>query len=236
MAQQKDVPHDVEAEEALLGSLLVDPEAVLRIAPMLDPDDFYVRRNGWIYQAILALHDRREPVDVLTLSGELEARGRLEEAGGQAYIARLLEAVPTALHAEAYARRVREAAVRRQILRFASAAARLAFDRGTSIGEILDRIEAEALRLRGEVAFEDRLRPLAGVLREVYDALEEAAHRDAVPGVPTGFADLDALLGGFHPGDLVLVGARTGQGKSALLLSFAAATVRAGVPAVLFSL
>lgn len=231
----RSVPCNVEAEEALLGSLLVDPEALLRVMPIVQPEDFYIRKNGWVYEAILTLHSRREPVDILTLRSELEAKGRLEEIGGQAYIAQLIESVPTALHAEAYARRVREAAVRRRILRFASAAVRLAYDTDTSLEEALDRIEAESLQLRGEVAFRDRLRSLGEVMREVYDRMEEAARRGTVLGLPTGFPDLDRLLGGFRGGSLVIVGARPGQGKSSLLLSFATAALRAGVPAVLFS-
>ncbi|HEY77365.1 MAG TPA: replicative DNA helicase [Thermoflexia bacterium] len=229
-------PHSAEAEEALLGALLIDPETILNVAPILEPEDFYVRRNGWVYEAVLALHQRRQPIDFLTLCAELEAKGRLEEVGGQAYIARLIEAVPTALHAEAYARRVREAAVRRRMLRFASTIARLAHDADRPLEEALDRIEAESLRLRGEVAFQDRLRPLGEVVREVYDHLEEATRQGTVLGLSTGFPDLDRLLGGFRRGSLVIVGARPGQGKSSLLLSFATAALRAGVPAVLFSL
>jgi Replicative DNA helicase len=142
------MPQDIEAEQALLGSLLIDPEAILRVATFLRPDDFYVRRNGWVYEAILALHERQEPVDFVTLRKELEARGRLEEIGGPAYIAQLMDIVPTALHAEEYARLVEEAAIRRRIIDFASRAVKAAYDQSKSLEEILTGIEQGALALR----------------------------------------------------------------------------------------
>jgi replicative DNA helicase len=99
---EKTVPHDLEAEEAVLGALLIDPDALFRVMSFLRPEDFYVQKNGWIYKAILALHERREPVDFVTLRNELEAQGLLEEVGGAGYIAQLIDAVPTAIHVEAY--------------------------------------------------------------------------------------------------------------------------------------
>ena len=230
------LPHSVEAEEAVLGSLLIDPEALFCVAPFLRPEDLYIRKHAWIYEAILALHERREPVDFLTLCNELEAQGRLEEAGGTAYLTQLINAVPTALHAEAYARLVRETAIRRRILDFSTRTACLAYDLNQSLDDVLNQIEAESLRLRGQIAFQDRLRPLSEVLRQVYDDLEETAQQGTSLGLPIGFPDLNRLLGSFRRGNLVIVGARPSLGKSALLLSFATAAIRAGVPVVLFSL
>lgn len=228
------MPHDLEAEEALLGSLLIDPEAVFRVAVFLRPEDFYLQKHAWIYQAILGLHARREPVDFVTLRKELEARGQLEEAGGVAYLARLMDVVPTALHAEDYARIVEEMSIRRQIIRFASQAAKSAYDRSKSLEDALAETERGALSLRRASGHQPV--PVSQVTSEVYDALVRAFREGTTIGIPTGFADLDTLLGGFRPGNLVIVGARTGQGKSSLLLAFARAAVEHGVPALVFSL
>ena len=230
-------PHNVEAEEALLGSLLVDPEAIPRVAPILGPEDFYVRRNGWVYEAVLALQQRHEPVDFLTLCGELERKGRLEEIGGQAYIARLVEAVPTALHAEAYARRVREAAVRRRMLEAAVLTARLAHDLDTPLDEALSRIESVLLDLRGRIPHQDRLQPLSRLVPDLYDAVEQYHLSGQPPGIPTGLPDLDRLLGGgLRDGTLNIVASRPGVGKSALLTGIGLHAARSGLPTAFFSL
>ena len=109
-------PHNVEAEEAVLGSLLIDPDAIIRIATFLDPADFYVERHGWIYEAIRDLHERREPADLVTLTDELERRGQLAQAGGSAYLTGLINATPTSIHVEYYARIVERTAVLRRLI------------------------------------------------------------------------------------------------------------------------
>lgn len=232
--QPYDLEVEEEVEEALLGSLLIDPEAILRVAVFLRPEDFYLQKHAWIYQAILELHARREPVDFVTLRKELEARGQLEEVGGVAYLARLVDIVPTALHAEDYARIVEEMSIRRQIIRFASQAAKSAYDRSKSLEDVLAETERGALSLRRASGHQPV--PISQVASEVFDTLARASQEGTTIGIPTGFADLDTLLGGFRPGNLVIVGARTGQGKSSLLLAFARAAVEHGVPALVFSL
>jgi replicative DNA helicase len=234
MTRPMQMPQDIEAEQALLGALLIDPEAILRVATFLRPEDFYVRKNGWVYEAILALHERREPVDFVTLHKELEARGHLEEIGGPAYIAQLMDIVPTALHAEEYARLVEEAAIRRRVIDFASRAVKVACDQNKPLEEVLTGIEQGALALRRLSG--NQPVPVSEVVSAVYDALTRASQEGRAIGLPTGFSDLDELLGGFRPGNLVVVGARTGQGKSSLLLSFARAAVENGVPTLMFSL
>jgi len=229
-------PHNQEAEEALLGSLLIDPSALPAVLPLLQPDDFYFQKNGWVYQAILDLHEAHDPLDFVTLSDRLQAQERLAEIGGSAYLANLLNAVPSAMHATSYALRVRDTAVRRRVLAAASNTARLAYDLDTPLDDLLDRTESTFLQLRGQIAFQDRLRPLDAVLHQVYSDLEAACRDGAALGIPTGFPDLDRILGGLCPGSLLIVGARPSVGKSALLISFAAHAVRLGVPTALFSL
>lgn len=229
-------PHNAEAEDAVLGSVLIDPEALMRVTPILQPEDFYRQKNGWIFEAVLALERRREPVDFVTLGDELERQERLNEIGGVAHLGELVNTVPSALHVESYARLVHEDAVRRRILKAASLAARLAYDRDHPLDDALSQIETTFLHLRGQIAFEDRLRPFSEIMQEVYDDLEAARQGDTPNGSFTGFPDLDQMLGGLRPGNLVLVGARPSRGKTSLLTSLAARAIWDGTSSVLFSL
>jgi replicative DNA helicase len=138
---QRASPANLEAEEAVLGSLLIDPSAVAHIAPMLRPDDFYSERNRWIYEAIRSLHDRGLPPDFVTVCNELEGANRLQEAGGPAYITSLINSVPTAVHAEYYARIVSDMAVRRRLLEAANRIAALAYEEAADVRELVDRAE-----------------------------------------------------------------------------------------------
>lgn len=236
MTPEKTVPHDVEAEEAVLGSLLIDPDALYRVASFLRPDDFYIQKNGWIYEAILALHERREPVDLITLRDELEARGLLEEVGGVAYIARLMDAVPTAIHVEAYGRIVEEAAIRRRMISAASDIAQLAYQEAQDIGEVLDRAEQTLFAISQRRITRD-LVPIQEIVRQYYDRIEYLYdHRGEPLGVPTGFIDLDRLLGGLQKSDLIIVAARPGVGKTSLCLSIARNAARMGKHVAIFSL
>ncbi len=124
--QERMAPHNIEAEEAVLGSLLIDPDAIFKVASFLRPDDFYREKNGWIYAAILDLHERREPADFVTLCDELERRGQLAEVGGAAYITSLINAVPTAIHVEYYAHIVERCAILRRLINAAGQIAGLA--------------------------------------------------------------------------------------------------------------
>ncbi|HID89368.1 MAG TPA: replicative DNA helicase [Anaerolineae bacterium] len=235
-APDKTVPHNVEAEEAVLGSLLIDPEALFRVAPFLRPEDFYIRKNGWIYEAILALHERREPIDFVTLCTELEARGQLEEVGGAAYITRLIDAVPSAIHVEAYGRLVEEAAVRRRLISAAGDIAQLAYREEQGIEEVVDRAE-QALFAVSQRRLVREMAPIQEVIRQYYDRIEYLyEHRGEPLGVPTGFVDLDRLLGGLQKSDLIIVAARPGVGKTSLCLSFARNAARLGKHVAIFSL
>jgi len=236
VAPEKTVPHNVEAEEAVLGALLIDPEALFRVAPFLRAEDFYVPRNGWIYEAILNLHERREPVDFVTLRDELEAQDRLEDVGGAAYIARLIDTVPTAIHVEAYGHIVEEAAVRRRLLRAAGDIAQLAYRAQQEIGEVIDRAEQTLFGISQHRIVRD-LAPIQQVIRQYYDRIEYLhEHRDEPLGVPTGFIDLDRLLGGLQKSDLIIVAARPGVGKTSLCLSIARNAARLGKHVAIFSL
>ncbi|HIE37888.1 MAG TPA: replicative DNA helicase [Anaerolineales bacterium] len=233
---EKTVPHNLEAEEAVLGALLIDPEALFRVAPFLRPEDFYVQKNGWIYQAILDLHERREPIDFVTLRNELETRGLLEEVGGVAYIAQLIDTVPTAIHVEAYGHIVEEAAIRRRLIGAAGDIAQLAYREQQDISEVMDRAEQALFSISQRRITRD-LAPIQDVIRQYYDRIEYLYdHRDEPLGVPTGFVDLDRLLGGLQKSDLLIVAARPGVGKTSLCLSFARNAARLGKHVAIFSL
>jgi replicative DNA helicase len=236
VSPERTVPSNVEAEESVLGSLLIDPEALFRVAPFLTPDDFYIRKNGWIYQAILDLHERREPVDFVTLCSELEARGQLEEIGGAAYITQLINTVPTAIHVEAYGHIVEHTALRRNLIGAAGDIAQLAYKEAEAIGEVLDQAEKRLFAISQRRLARD-ITPIQEAVRRYYERIEYLYdHRDEPLGVPTGFIDLDRLLGGLQRSDLIILAARPGVGKTSLALSIARHAARMGKHAAIFSL
>jgi replicative DNA helicase len=232
----KMIPHNVEAEEAVLGSLLIDPEALFRVSPFLKGEDFYIQKNAWIYEAILALHERREPVDFVTLCDELERREQLEEVGGAAYITQLINAVPSAIHVESYGHIVEQAAVRRRLISAASQIAQLAYQEAEEIDQTVDRAE-QALFSVSQRRITRDLAPIQEVMRRYYDRIEYLyAHQGEPLGVPTGYVDIDRLLGGFQRSDFVIIAARPSVGKTSLCLSMARNAARHGQHTAIFSL
>ncbi len=215
------IPHHREAEEAVLGAVLVNPEVFYEVAHFLSPEDFYLHRNRWIWEAFTALHEQRLPIDILTVSENLESKDRLEEVGGPAYLAALINNVPTSLHAEAYGHLVEETAIRRRLLQAANQVARLAHQSDRIIEDVVNEAE-KALFSVSERRLTHDVQPIKYVLSEYYDRIDYLArHRDETIGVPTGFIDLDRLLGGMQPSDLLIIAGRPGQGKSGFCLSAA---------------
>jgi len=215
------VPHSVEAEEAVLGSLLIDPESIFRVSPFLHPDDFYIVKHRWVYETCLALHERREPIDFVTVTEELEQRAQLAEMGGPAFISYLINVVPTAIHAEGYGRIVERAAVRRKLLQAASDIAQYAYDEAADVDDTIDKSEQVLFAVSQRRQSRDLL-PISEVMRSYYERIEYLyEHRGEPLGIPTGFIDLDKLLGGLQRSDLIIVAARPGVGKTSLMLSMA---------------
>jgi replicative DNA helicase len=215
------LPFSREAEEAVLGAVLVNPEVYYDVAHFLAAEDFYIHRNRWVWEAFAGLHDQRRPVDLLTVSEELARQGRLSEVGGPAYLTALINSVPTSLHAEAYGRLVEESATRRRLLEAANQVARLAYQGDTLVEEAVNEAE-KAVFAVSERRLTHELQPIKQVLSEYYDRVDYLArHRDETVGVPTGFIDLDRLLGGMQPSDLLIIAGRPGQGKSGFCISAA---------------
>ena len=215
------LPFAREAEEAVLGAILVNPEVYYDVAHFLSAEDFYLHRNRWVWETFNSLHDQRLPIDLLTVAEELERQGRLAEAGGPAYLTALINAVPTSLHAEAYGHLVEGSATRRRLLEAANQIARLAYQSETLIEEAVNEAE-KAIFAVSERRLTHELQPIKQALSEYYDRVDYLArHRDETIGVPTGFIDLDRVLGGMQPSDLLIIAGRPGQGKSGFCISAA---------------
>lgn len=219
--RHQEVPYDRQAEEAVLGSVLVNPDVFYDVAHFLKAEDFFLHRHRWIWEAFTGLHEQRLPIDILTVSEELERQGRLEEIGGPAYLTALINNVPSSLHAEAYGKIVEETATRRRLIEAANQIARLAFQAGTPLEDVVNDAEKAVFGV-SERRLTHQLQPLKQVLSEYYDRIDYLArHQDETIGVPTGFIDLDRLLGGMQPSDLLIIAGRPGQGKSGFCISAA---------------
>jgi replicative DNA helicase len=219
-------PHNMEAENAVLGSLLIDPDAIIRIASFLSPEDFYVERHAWIYQAIRDLHERREPADLVTLTDELERREQIDDIGGSAYITDLINTTPTSIHVEYYARIVERTAVLRRLITAAGEIARLAYQDTEDVKDVVDQAEGIIFGVASRRAARD-LRPIHVVLEKFHERIEYLQqHQGEVVGVPTGLADLDKLLGGLQRSDMIVMAGRPGMGKTSLALSMALQAAR----------
>ncbi len=191
-------PFNRQAEEAVLGAVLINHEAYYDIAQFLQADDFYIIRNRWIWEAFNRLHERRQPLDYLTVVSELEKHNQLDEVGGAAYIMSLISQTPTSLHAEAYGHLIEETSIRRRMLTSANELAKLAYDQQRSIDTILGEAEKSIFGL-SERRTRKELQPIDQVLSEVYDRVDQLSQRgDEIFGVPTGLYDLDKILGGLQ--------------------------------------
>ncbi len=222
------VPHSREAEEAVIGAILINPEAYYDVAQFLRADDFYIHRHQWVWESFTRLHERRVPLDILTVTSELDDMGQLAEVGGPAYLTALVNNVPTSLHAEAYGRIVEHTSIRRKMLTAANDIARLAYQEETGIDAVMDEAEKAVFGVSERRMTRD-LQTIQQVLSNYYDRIDQLSQRDEeFYGVPTGFTDLDRLLSGLQPSDFIIIAGRPGMGKTAWMLSAAkhAAQVR----------
>ena len=215
------IPHSREAEEAVVGAVLINPEVYYDVAQFLQADDFYIHRHKWIWEAFTRLHEQRTPVDMLTLSEELDRVDQLAELGGPAYLTALINQVPSSLNAESYGRIVEAHSIRRKMINAANQIASLAYNEESLVDTVMDEAEKAVFNV-SERRLKHDLVPISSVLSEYYDRIDDLAKRsDEIFGVPTGFFDLDKLLSGLQPSDLLIIAGRPGQGKSGFLLSVA---------------
>ena len=214
-------PRNLEAEEAVLGGILLDSNALDRVAEVIGPDDFYRTTNRKIFLTMFALTERSEPIDLITLSEALQARGELQEVGGASYLAELSERVPSEANIADYARIVKEKAVLRNLITICGEIVSRCYSGREDIDQFLD----EAERLIFDVS-EQRIRPafskVGDMIMDTIKTIERLYERkELVTGVPTGFLDLDRKTAGFQPSDLVIIAGRPSMGKTAFVLNIA---------------
>ena len=234
---EKVPPQNLEAEQAVLGSLLIDKEAVTRIADILSPSDFYRDSHRFIFEAMLDLYTRREPIDLLSLSNKLEEAGRLETVGGRSYLATLTNIVPTAGNVVHYANVVQKKATLRRLIESASEIASMGFHEENEVDFILDKAE-QSLFSVSQKYLKQNFVPIKELLTDAFERMDEL-HRESgkLRGLPSGFPDLDNLLAGFQKSDLIILAARPSVGKTSLALDFARlAAIKHKAAVAIFSL
>jgi len=206
-------PHNLEAEASVLGSLMLDRNAIVRVADFLRPEDFYLDHHAQVYRAVLNLYDRADPIDLLTIAAELETMRALERIGGQAFLAELQSGVPTAANVEYYGHLVEEGATKRKLIGAGSRITALGFDESTPASQALDTAESVIFNIAEGRITQDFV-ALKDILKTTWDQIEQI-HKDSsvISGVPSGFNDLDAKTGGFQKSDLIIIAARPGIGK-----------------------
>jgi replicative DNA helicase len=227
----------MDSEQAVLGSILIDRDAIIEVADFLHPEDFYRQANGRIYATMLELFEHREPIDVVTVAEALERDGNLETVGGAGYLSALGNDTPTAVHVAQYGRIVERKAVLRRLIQAAGKIAAIGYEDGNDVQEAIDRAEAELFAV-SQHRSSDSFSPLKALLHDAYDRLDYLhAHRGEIVGIASGFSDLDQLTTGFQPSDLVVLAARPSVGKTSLALNVAEhAAVRDGKTVGIFSL
>ena len=230
-------PSDVEAEQAVLGSMLTDKDAVISAIEVLKEEDFYREDNKAIYRAILNLYSSSEPIDIITVKAELASIGKLEAIGGLEYLAELPDKVPTTANVEKYIKIVEEKSILRSLIKTANEIITLGYDEANEADTIMDEAEKKIFNIMQKKATKTYT-PIKDVLVETFAKLEKLYNeKKHVTGVPTGFSDLDYKTAGLHNSDLILIAARPAMGKSAFALNLATnAAVRANVPVAIFSL
>ncbi len=236
MYAEKLPPHDAEAEEAVIGSLLIDGEVINRIAPLVAVDDFYRERNRWCYQACQSLYQRGETIDQISVARELSLRERLEGVGGPGYLSHVIAAIPTSVHAEHFARIVNQTATMRRLIEAGGDIAAIGYKDAPDTEQALQQAEDVLWRVRTTHPSRDFV-----AIREVLDQyLEEASDTapldHGVAPIPTGFMDLDNALGRLQRGDLFILAARPALGKSTLAMNIARNAAGQGAVAAVVSL
>jgi replicative DNA helicase len=229
-------PHNLEAEESVLGSMMLSPEAIATVVEVLKPADFYRPAHQRIYQAILAIYGRGEPVDAVTCAEELKRRGQLDEVGGPLYVYNLVETVPSPASAGYYAKIVADHALLRRLIEASAEIMAMAYAVPEDPRKAADAAEALIYAV-ARPDHQEQVVPLRDLVDESMAALEHIQQRESpFAGIPTGFVDLDELLSGLQPGNLIIVAARPGVGKSSFVTNVARNVAVEGIPVAMFSL
>ena len=230
-------PHDLEAEQAIIGSMLTDKDAVISAIEILKEEDFYREDNKAVYSAILNLYNRAEPIDIITVKAELESMGKFEQVGGLEYLAELPEKVPTTANAMKYIKIVEEKSTLRRLIKTANEIIELGYNPTEEVEDIMEGAEKKIFNIMQDKS-QKSYAPIKDVLVESFTQLEELYNRKQhITGVPSGFTELDYRTAGFHGSELILIAARPAMGKTAFALNIATnAAVKGNVPVAVFSL
>lgn len=230
-------PQNTDAEASLLGAILIDSDAIVRIADVINVNDFYDERHQRIYEAIKKLYEKHSPIDVLTLSNQLKEDGFLEVVGGAVYMTELTNYVPTAAHVEHYAEIVSQKAIRRRLIKASQDITGLGFDETKSVQDLIEEAETQLFQVSQQHVKQDIL-SIEDILAESFERLDEL-HKDKgkIRGVPTGYRDLDNILAGLQRSDLFILAARPSIGKTAMVLNLTRnIATNAEQPVLVFSL
>ena len=230
-------PQNLDAEESVLGGLMIDKNAIIRVADVLKAPDFYKPTHGMIYAAILKLYEKSQPIDILTITNTLRDAGQLESVGGATFLTQLTERVPTSSHIEHYAKLVKEKKVLRDLISTAAEVSESAFTAPEDIEQLLDQIEGKIFAISSG-SINQKFLPIKDELSLAYERIEKLkSGGGALRGVGSGFQQLDDKLSGFQKSDLVIIGARPSVGKTSLAMDFVRhAAIREGKKVGVFSL
>lgn len=230
-------PHNLEAEQSLLGALLIDKEAIVKIADAVEARDFYRDIHGIVFQTMVDLYTAHEPIDILSLSNKLSEASKLEAIGGRAYLAQLTNMVPTASHVESYASIIKKKATLRRLIHTGSHIVELGYTEEDDVDNLLDKAEQDLFSVASGSS-KDNFTSIGHILTDAFDRIDQLHAEGAkMRGVTTGFTDIDNMLAGFQPSDLIILAARPSMGKTALALDFARNAAMRGNAAVgMFSL
>lgn len=237
MALERIPPQNLEAEQSFLGSLLIDKDAMIKVADSVSPDDFYLDKYRRIYEAMLDLYRRNEPIDILSLGNRLQERSELDMVGGRTELISLSNAVPTAAHVAHYGEIIQRKATLRRLLQSAGEITALGYEEGEDVQSVLDQAQRSLFQV-SQRYMKRAFTPIRDVLTEAFDRIDEL-HREKgkLRGIPTGYPDLDQILGGLQKSDLVVLAARPACGKTSFALDLARnAAVKNKTPVGLFSL
>lgn len=232
--QSQNPPQNIDAEASLIGSVLIDSDAITSIADIVKPSDFFDKKHQRIYGAIIQLYEKRKPIDVLTLTNQLQENGELSEIGGASYLTELANMVPTATNVEHYAEIVKSKSVRRGLIQTTQELVNLGYDEAKPIQDIIEEAETKLFKVSQRHVSQD-ITSLESILSESFERLDEL-HKDSgkIRGISTGFIDLDNVLAGLQKSDLLILAARPSMGKSAFAMNIAHNVAVSEKKAVLF--
>lgn len=230
-------PQNIEAEQSVLGSLLIDKNVIIKVADYLNPKDFYNPTHEIIFRAVLELYERHQPIDILSLTNHLKEKNLLKEVGGSGYLAELTNSITTASHVDHYAKIVKEKKILRDLIKASAEITEDVFEPSKEVEDLLDEIEQKILAI-SQKSLPQNFVHVKEELKVAYERIEKLHERTGtLRGIPTGFEGLDNLLSGLQKSDLIVIGARPSLGKTALALDIARnAALQSGIPVGIFSL